>query len=119
VDEEAEFRKPDQVYDDESRWFDRRKHPLGRRASDLYRFQIAPHNWGELYSILVVLVFFIGVIGWFLKLENRVEQMQNTIIELKIQVGRGILPVAEERLKALDEKVGSLQQTLRESRQHP
>lgn len=81
-------------------------------------------SWGDvgaLVSILApTLAMIVGVIWWGLKLEAKIESFattnqarHNTLLteigELKRQVGRGVLPRAEERINSLQHRVEQLE----------
>ena len=72
----------------------------------------AIRSWGDVLAVALVVSICLGVIGWGLKLESelneeraRIDVLQGRIAELEAKVGNGILPRAEERIRALSEEL--------------
>ena len=58
-------------------------------------------SWSDIVAVSTLLALFIGVLAWGLKLESRIDTVQAEVMVLRGQVGQGILPRAEERVRSL------------------
>ena len=78
------------------------------------RFGIS--SWSDVAALGSLLLLGIGYLNWNLKLESEINEqraqqvrfeaeMRREITELKKQVGNGILPRAEERIKAIERRL--------------
>ena len=47
----------------------------------------------------------VSVVAWGLKLEGELNAVRDEVTELKSQVGNGILPRAEERIRYLEQEM--------------
>ena len=69
-------------------------------------------SWSDVAALGSLLLLGIGFLNWGLKLESEINEVrqENTLLrreitELKAQVGNGILPRAEERIRALEQRL--------------
>ena len=71
-------------------------------------------SWGDIVAVATLLAMFLGVVAWGLKLEARIDAQQfihnndfNSINYevrgIEVDIARGILPRAEERIKRINE----------------
>ena len=70
---------------------------------------LKPKSYGDVVAIASLLAMFMSVVMWGLKLENRNDQLRDELSTVRAQVGRGVLPRAEERLKYLEHDVKEIQ----------
>ena len=69
-------------------------------------------SWSDVAALGSLLLLGIGFLNWGLKLESEINEVrqENTLLrreitELKAQVGNGILPRAEERIRSLENRM--------------
>lgn len=80
------------------------------RQSD--RFQAAPRTWTEIVAISTLAIMAIGLISFALHLEDTNKLQDKTIEDFKAQISKGILPVTEERITVLSQRVLDLNRQL-------
>ena len=73
----------------------------GKPASNGFR----PRTWSDLIAIATIITLFVSVVAWGLKLEGELNQVRNELSDVKRQVGNGILPRAEERIRNLEREI--------------
>lgn len=66
-------------------------------------------SWGDVIAVVSMAGLIIGVLTWGLKLEGEINALRDTQANLLRQVGNGILPRAEERIKYLEREVEKLE----------
>lgn len=69
-----------------------------------------PRSWGDIVAIATLMALFVGVLSWGLKLEARIDTITDRQIDISRQVGEGILPRAEERIRHLEKRMESHEQ---------
>ena len=69
-----------------------------------------PRSYGDIVAVAALLTMFISVVAWGLKLEGELNQVRNQVMILTAQVSRGILPRAEERIRALERELDDLKE---------
>lgn len=79
------------------------------------KFDAVPKSWGDVVALALLLSMILSGLAWGLKLEMdgrmkddrmlRIEQEQSTT---KLQIAKGILPMTEERLNVLTQKIAEL-----------
>jgi hypothetical protein len=73
-------------------------------------------NWSDVASLAAIVVFIISGLVWFMKLEARIDEhnrlhaadikdIRDDLKEIQRQVGNGILPRAEERIRHLEDRL--------------
>lgn len=75
-------------------------------------------SWSDLTSLILVLTFILSGLVWGMKLEGRYDDMEDDLDALQRQVGTGILPRAEERVRALERRVGNIEAEHKRSSEH-
>lgn len=60
-------------------------------------------SYGDLVAVATLLAMLMSVVVWGLKLEAELNEVRNDLIVVQRQVGNGILPRAEERVRHLEE----------------
>ena len=71
-----------------------------------------PRSYGDIIAIATLLTLFVSVVAWGLKLEGEVNTLRAEVMSIKGQVGNGILPRAEERIRYLDDRQKRLEQEI-------
>jgi hypothetical protein len=69
-----------------------------------------PRSYGDIVAVATILTLLVSVVAWGLKLEGELNDVRGEVMELKGQVGNGILPRAEERIRSLERRIGRLEQ---------
>lgn len=80
-------------------------------------------SWQSIQSFLMVIVMAIGGISWGLKLEARIDRIddrtvnqykaiEGELMEIKQQIAKGILPITEIRLSALEQDIKAIKDLL-------
>jgi len=62
-------------------------------------------TYGDVVAVATLLAMLVSVVAWGLKLEGELNVVRGEVLTLKGQVGNGILPRAEERVRALERRV--------------
>lgn len=62
-------------------------------------------SWSDLTSLILVVTFIMSGLIWGMKLESRYDDMEDDLDQLQRQVGTGILPRAEERVRNLERRL--------------
>ena len=82
-----------------------------------------PRTWSDLYAIVCIASAMFAGVTWGLKLESRISELDNhlryRVSEVEADskhfeeiIGKGILPITEERLDRLQKDVSKIQNTL-------
>lgn len=71
-----------------------------------------PRSYGDVIAIATLLTLFVSCVAWGLKLEGEVNALRDEVMSLKGQVGNGILPRAEERIRYLDGRQDRLEKEI-------
>lgn len=66
-------------------------------------------TWSDVVAVATLLALFIGVLAWGLKLESELNAVRDDVMNVRGQVGNGILPRAEERIRELKRRVDELE----------
>jgi len=66
-------------------------------------------TWSDVVAVATLLALFIGVLAWGLKLESELNAVRDDVTNVRGQVGNGILPRAEERIRELKRRVDELE----------
>lgn len=69
-----------------------------------------PRSYGDLVAVATILAMLVSCVAWGLKLEGELNTVRDEVMSLKGQVGNGILPRAEERIKAMERRVDNLEE---------
>ena len=69
-----------------------------------------PRSYGDLVAIAALLTMFVSAVAWGLKLEGELNAVRDEVFTLKGQVGNGILPRAEERIRSMERRVEQLEE---------
>lgn len=62
----------------------------------------AIRTWSDIGVLVLLITFILSGLIWGMKLEGRYDKLQEQYKELARQVGNGILPRAEERIRNLE-----------------
>ena len=68
-----------------------------------------PRSYGDLVAIATLLALFMSCVAWGLKLEARIDDVHEHMMRINGQVGNGILPRAEERIKNIERRLQRLE----------
>ena len=68
-----------------------------------------PRSYGDVVAIATLISMLLAVIAWGLKLESSLDATRTDITNLRIEVAKGILPRADERIKALEIRIAHLE----------
>lgn len=85
-------------WDGEERRRNPTDHEVLRRVEDT---GLKIRSFGDIYHAMSIAVVMIAGVAWGLKLEARIEAAQRDQTEIRAQLSKGILPLAEERLNSL------------------
>ena len=69
-------------------------------------------SYGDLVAVATLLAMLMSVVVWGLKLEGELNAVREDVQQNSRQVGNGILPRAEERIKRLQSEVQDLHREL-------
>jgi hypothetical protein len=61
-----------------------------------------PRSYGDIVAVATLLAMLMSVVVWGIKLEGELNEVRNDLIRVQAQVGQGILPRAEERIRHLE-----------------
>lgn len=67
-------------------------------------------SWSDLTSLILVLTFILSGLIWGMKLEGRYDDMEDDLDQVQRQVGTGILPRAEERVRNLERRMTDVEE---------
>lgn len=94
---------------------ERRKHPT---EHEVYRYidqqleskSLRISSFADIYHVLSIVMVLVGGVAWGLKLESKIEVVQQEQSEMTASVQKGILPVTEERLSSLTSRLDRREQ---------
>lgn len=69
------------------------------------RSRFGLNSWSDVGALSGLILLGFGVIAWGLKLEGKMDAQDRRIDQLEMQVGNGILPRAEERIRSLEQRL--------------
>ena len=75
-------------------------------------FHIQPTSYSELLALIMIFITAVSGVAGFLSLTNRIEKVESTHLEMKQRIDKGILPITEERMTVLAQRINDLQRTL-------
>ena len=61
-----------------------------------------PRSYGDIVAVATLLAMLMSVVVWGIKLESELNTVRDDLTQVQKQVGQGILPRAEERIRALE-----------------
>ncbi len=64
-----------------------------------------PSFWVAWQPIISVFLLLTGGLAWGLKLEARIDALTSQVQEMRAEVAKGILPVTEERIRGMAERI--------------
>ena len=67
-----------------------------------------PKSYGDIVAIASLLAMLMSTVAWGLKLEGELNAVRADLNDLKVEVAKGILPRAEERIRTLEDRVKEL-----------
>ena len=76
-----------------------------------------PRSYGDIVAVATLLAMLLSVVAWGLKLEGELNAVREDTSILRAQVGNGILPRSEERIRAIDKELVDIRRELREHQQ--
>lgn len=87
-----------------------RDHEILRHVDEMLDARLASpglkvRTFGDLQAALSIAIVLLAGIAWGLKLESRLEDVMAQTNDLRVQVGKGILPLTEERFNRLAEAI--------------
>lgn len=68
-----------------------------------------PRSYGDIVAIATLMCMLLSVVAWGLKLEGELNTIRDQVMTLRGQVGNGILPRAEERLRFAERRLQQLE----------
>jgi hypothetical protein len=72
-------------------------------------------SWSDLSSVILFVSFIVSGLVWGMKLEERQDIIREELLEIRAEIGRGILPRADERIIELQRRIEELEEELEES----
>jgi hypothetical protein len=69
---------------------------------------LQPRSYGDLVAVAVILSMLVSVVAWGLKLEGELNTLREQVMTHKAQLGNGILPRSEERIRYLEDRLEDL-----------
>ena len=72
-----------------------------------------PRSYGDLVALASLVAMLLSVVAWGLKLEDELNRVRDDLTVVRAQVGEGILPRAEERIRHLEEDVRELERRIK------
>ena len=79
-----------------------------------------PKSYGDLLAVATLIAMLMSTVAWGLKLENKIDaarddntELRVEIAKLRVEIAKGILPRADERIKALDIRIEHLEKDAR------
>ena len=69
----------------------------------------AVRSWGDVLAVAGLLSLLLGFIAWGLKLEGELNTVRNQLAEVRAEVGKGVLPRAEERIDSHEQRIDKLE----------
>lgn len=69
----------------------------------------AIRSWADIGVLVLLITFIIAGLTWGMKLESRYDKLDQAYIELARQVGNGILPRAEERIRNIESQLTDIE----------
>lgn len=71
-----------------------------------------PRSWGDVAAIALLITMLMSTVAWGLKLEGELNAVRDRVNDMGVEVGRGILPRAEERLENMERQHSELEAEL-------
>lgn len=71
-----------------------------------------PRSYGDILAVASLIAMLISVVGWGLKLEGELNAVRDNLARVQMQVGRGVLPRAEERIETMRHDLEELEEDL-------
>jgi hypothetical protein len=69
-------------------------------------------SYGDLLAVATLLALFVGCLSWGLKLESELNSLRDDVSGLTKQVGTGILPRAEERIRNMEKEIAEIERRM-------
>lgn len=61
-----------------------------------------PRSWGDIVAVATLLGMMMAVVAWGLKLEGELNAVRDRQLIIYQQIGQGVLPRADERIRHLE-----------------
>jgi hypothetical protein len=66
-------------------------------------------SWSDLGSVLLLITFIVSGLAWGLKLEDRLDNIMEDVVTIRLELSPGVLPRAEERIAGLLRRIEKLE----------